>query len=177
VMTVRFETDPEPADEQSAALVAMTTTSDLDQVQIMQGEPEQRLWQQVAVDFPLISDAEHTLIVKASVLPTDVGPWLEDLEKLALSANLSKRWRAHVGHGLIFVRLAGDDVALVTAVEQLRQAATLRQGNLVVLDAPPDLARQVDVWGPGQALELMRRLKVRFDPNYTLNPGRFVGGI
>jgi glycolate dehydrogenase FAD-binding subunit len=41
------------------------------------------------------------------------------------------------------------------------------------------LASKVDVWGslPTQTLEVMRRLKVRFDPNYILNPGRFVGGI
>ncbi len=83
------------------------------------------------------------------------------------------------GHGLIFARLAGDEAALVTAVDQLRSAASVGQGSLVVVDAPPALASKVDVWGtlPGQTFEVMRRLKVRFDPNYTLNPGRFVGGI
>jgi glycolate oxidase FAD binding subunit len=75
------------------------------------------------------------------------------------------------------VRLSGDDAALVTAVEALRQVATRRQGSLVVLEAPPPLLRQVDVWGTSPALEVMQRLKARFDPLATLNPGRFVGGI
>jgi len=34
------------------------------------------------------------------------------------------------------------------------------------------------VWGADPpAVDRMRQLKERFDPNRTLNPGRFVGGI
>jgi glycolate oxidase FAD binding subunit len=176
-MTVRFEMEPESADEQAAALVAMATG--LDDVQIMQDEAEAWLWGQVAADYALASDAENALIVKASVLPTTSASWLESLAHTAQQENLSVRWRAHAGHGLIFARLAGDEAALVTAVDQLRQAASGNQGSLVVVDAPPALAANVDVWGslPRQTFEVMRLLKERFDPNYTLNPGRFVGGI
>jgi len=81
-------------------------------------------------------------------------------------------------------RVTGDEAALATAVDQLRSASRNElgdygQGSLVVIDAPPALASKVDVWGSlaPQTLEVMRRLKVRFDPNYILNPGRFVGGI
>ncbi|MBV8198487.1 MAG: FAD-binding oxidoreductase [Candidatus Eremiobacteraeota bacterium] len=36
----------------------------------------------------------------------------------------------------------------------------------------------LQVWGaPPAAIEKMRALKTRFDPNRTLNPGRFIGGI
>jgi glycolate oxidase FAD binding subunit len=47
----------------------------------------------------------------------------------------------------------------------------------VVLDAPEAL--RADPWGasPGGELDLMRRIKARFDPAGTCNPGRFVGGI
>lgn len=49
----------------------------------------------------------------------------------------------------------------------------------VVLDAPPELHDDGDPWGPqaGSAVELMRRVKARFDPAGTCNPGLFVGGI
>jgi glycolate oxidase FAD binding subunit len=47
----------------------------------------------------------------------------------------------------------------------------------VMLDAPADLEQ--DPWGSanGHAVELMRRVKRRFDPAATCNPGVFVGGI
>ncbi|HEX4009093.1 MAG TPA: FAD-binding oxidoreductase [Solirubrobacteraceae bacterium] len=49
----------------------------------------------------------------------------------------------------------------------------------VVLDSPPGAITGEDPWGlvEGPALELMRRLKARFDPAGTCNPGLFVGGI
>ncbi len=180
VMTARFEMEPESADEQAATLVEMARAEASSRpyysdVQTMQGEAEERLWRQVAVDYPLASDAANTLIVKASVLPTELVSWLQSLEQTGLTIS----WRAHAGHGLVFARLTGDEAALATAVDQLRSAAAAGQGSLVVIDAPPALASKVDVWGslPAQTLEVMRRLKVRFDPNYILNPGRFVGGI
>jgi glycolate oxidase FAD binding subunit len=183
VMAARFEMEPESADEQAATLIEMAKaeTGSLrnNDIQIVQYEPEERLWRQAAVDFPLASDAPNALIVKASILPTEIASWLASLEQAAQQENLTLRWRAHAGHGLIFARLAGDEAALVTAVAQLRTAASAGQGSLVILDAPAVLASKVDVWGslPEQTFEVMRRLKLRFDPNYTLNPGRFVGGL
>ncbi len=49
----------------------------------------------------------------------------------------------------------------------------------VLLDLPEALKESVDPWGAdaGPALELMRRVKRRFDPAGTCNPGLFVGGI
>jgi glycolate oxidase FAD binding subunit len=49
----------------------------------------------------------------------------------------------------------------------------------VVLDAPGAVRAKLDPWGSGAgtALELMRRVKLRFDPAGACNPGVFVGGI
>jgi len=41
----------------------------------------------------------------------------------------------------------------------------------LVLDAPAELRRAVDPWGPLTAEPLMRRIKARFDPHDILNPG------
>ena len=62
----------------------------------------------------------------------------------------------------------------VSAVSQLR-ASLPAQATAVVLDGPAELDR----WGEcdGPAVELMRRVKDRFDPAGACNPGVFVGGI
>jgi glycolate oxidase FAD binding subunit len=64
------------------------------------------------------------------------------------------------------------------AIAELRSAARRVGGSLVVLEAPTELKRAIDVWGPvGDALPLMRRVKEQFDPARIMSPGRFVRGI
>lgn len=64
------------------------------------------------------------------------------------------------------------------AVPRLAEALPARARS-IVLDAPAALRRDHDPWGRVDAasLELMRRIKARFDPAYACNPGVFVGGI
>jgi len=51
-------------------------------------------------------------------------------------------------------------------------------GTLVVQEMPQEWRGKIDAWGtPPPAFKLMRALKERFDPDYRLNPGRFVGGL
>jgi glycolate oxidase FAD binding subunit len=64
------------------------------------------------------------------------------------------------------------------AVEAVRRE--LAPAPCVVLDAPAELRERIDVWGvapAGGAVDLMRRVKERFDPAGACNPGVFVGGI
>jgi glycolate oxidase FAD binding subunit len=57
----------------------------------------------------------------------------------------------------------------------LRTLIKAMGGNLVVDRCPPDL--RVDRFGlAGDVIPLMARIKHRFDPNGTLNRGRFTGG-
>ncbi|HEU0318010.1 MAG TPA: hypothetical protein VFR49_11815, partial [Solirubrobacteraceae bacterium] len=103
-------------------------------------------------------------VVRVSALPGD-------LERL-LGASASAVARAALG--LAWVRVAGDDPA---AVAELR--ARLAPAPCVVEDAPAALRSGVDVWGvaDGPELDLLRRVKARFDPAGVCNRGRYVGGI
>ena len=60
----------------------------------------------------------------------------------------------------------------------LRTRAEAAFGSVVVLHCPAEMKQQFDALGSaGDALAVTTRVKAQFDPNGTLNPGRFVGGI
>jgi len=57
----------------------------------------------------------------------------------------------------------------------VRAKAESAGGTLVMLAGPDDFMREVGPWGtPPATIGIMRRLKVAFDPDLVLNPGRFV---
>src|SRR6266511_2833428 len=120
--------------------------------------------------------------IKVAVPPAELPGALTDLWSGWLGHG---RIAAHAGTGVLEVGLGGPDLASAEQVEafvgvvaKARAALAVRQGTLVVAEAPPALKRVVDVWGPpGDAVELMRRVKRQFDPDRQMSPGRFVGGI
>ncbi len=74
--------------------------------------------------------------------------------------------------GISYVEMEPD------AVRRFHSA--LPEGAMAVLtDAPAELRAELDPWGAptGPLLDLMRRVKARFDPAAICNPGVFAGGI
>ncbi|MCU0567221.1 MAG: FAD-binding oxidoreductase, partial [Oculatellaceae cyanobacterium Prado106] len=86
----------------------------------------------------------------------------------------------HAGSGLGMLRMTA---ASVSTLLQLRQLCQSQGGFLTVLEAPTDIkqsftAQNLDLWGyPGNALDVMKAIKQKFDPTGLLSPQRFVGGI
>jgi glycolate oxidase FAD binding subunit len=121
--------------------------------------------------------------IKVAVPPAELTGGLADLGQGFWRG--MGRVAAHAGTGVIKVGLAGPDVGNAEQVEafagfvaKARERLAARNGSLVVVEAPPELKRAVDVWGPpGDAIDLMRRVKRQFDPERRMSPGRFVGGI
>ncbi|SDY68366.1 glycolate oxidase FAD binding subunit [Micromonospora pattaloongensis] len=87
--------------------------------------------------------------------------------------------RGSAGTGVLYAGLPGTTRAETVAVvvDALRAAAGAAGGHAVVLTAPAAVRERVDLWGPVEGLELMRRVKRQFDPDARFAPGRFVGGI
>jgi glycolate oxidase FAD binding subunit len=106
------------------------------------------------------------------------------LRVLGLPADLAKVLRVAAEHGATAVGRAGVgttwlrlDGATPDTVAAVR--AALRPHPVVLTDAPSELRAAVDPWDvpEGPELELMRRVKERFDPEGRCNPGLFAGGI
>jgi glycolate oxidase FAD binding subunit len=111
-------------------------------------------------------------VVRVSGRPTQ----LADACAAAEAAGATLVGRAALGLWWIALPAAAPG-ELVPAIARLRDA--LGPSPCVVLDAPAAVRAQLDPWdhSDDSALVLMRRVKARFDPTATCNPGIFVGGI
>ncbi len=94
------------------------------------------------------------------------------LQSLPAEASLT----ASACTGVAYVALPAEQGA--AELPALRASLTAYDGTVVCLQVPEQVRGQVDHWGPvGDSLELMTRVKDRFDPHRRLSPGRFVGGL
>ena len=84
-------------------------------------------------------------------------------------------WWINSGSGVVAEL---DDSRMVGDIGRIREMVRGLGGSVVVETAPLDVKRRIDVWGDlPEGIEIMRRIKEKFDPLGILNPGRFVGGI
>ncbi len=129
-------------------------------------------------NFPL---AEGALLgFRASLLPTEVAPFVLQVREEAKVRELGVRFLAHAGNGVVLGQLFGEATSgsLLSLVDWLRALAKKPGGYLVVESVDPLLKDRIDVWGyTGEAFFLMKRIKEKLDPQGLLSPGRFVGGI
>lgn len=83
---------------------------------------------------------------------------------------------ASAATGVAYAAVAAETA--VAALPGLRSSLAPHDGSAVVLRAPEAVRDRLDHWGPvGDAMELMGRVKERFDPGRRMSPGRFVGGL
>jgi glycolate oxidase FAD binding subunit len=105
-----------------------------------------------------------TLIATMSDDPPSAQAGSRDLR--ALGGNV--RWSpGRHGHVALPAETSPEEVAAVLAGLRTR-------GSAVVRYAPEAVREAVDLWGPVQALPLMRRVKDQFDPGHRMSPGRYI---
>lgn len=124
----------------------------------------------------LFADTSAT-IVKISTLPAVLCSLAADLSQLANAASLALTLVAQAT-GLITIAFTGVPDTSLTFIQRLRDRLHASNGSAVIQQLPAALRGKLDPWDcRSDALPLMREIKRRFDPNRTLSPGRFVGGI
>ena len=131
-------------------------------------------WQAI-FDLELATPADQ-LRLRLGVPPAALA---DAVAHLRASVPGAARWIAAADSGLLFVDAPCAELeAAAQGIEAARAALAPLGGNLTVEQAPPELKQRLDIWGPaGEGARLMHRVKQEFDPQRTLNPGRFVDGI
>ncbi|HYU57270.1 MAG TPA: FAD-binding oxidoreductase [Actinomycetota bacterium] len=132
---------------------------------IERDEDDELIWSSVRSRSLVGADG---VLVKVSGLPSEVPRLIRTVTRLR------GHLVARAGLGLAWVWLPPtNDGATIAAIEELRR--DLAPYPCVVLEAPPGVREGIDVWGPPDgSIELMRRIKERFDPAGICNPGVFV---
>ncbi len=112
------------------------------------------------------------VVVKASTVPSGLPA------AMAATQAAGGTLVARAGLGLAWLQLPAGDSAAETAARIERLRESLEPAPCVVLDAPTEVRAAVDPWGGETGpVDLMRKVKERFDPAGVCAPGLFVGGI
>ncbi len=109
-------------------------------------------------------------IVRASLPPAAQASFAD----AAIHLDGFQRLVADAASGIVRVQLRGLDDDIVAGTDALLAAARVCGGSARVERRPAHLRARIGAWGDGDlpGLFLMRRLKVAFDPNGVLEPGR-----
>jgi glycolate dehydrogenase FAD-binding subunit len=122
-------------------------------------------------------DTEGAVVLKISLLPTDVCPVSAELQDLASRDGVKIAIVAQA-NGLMAIALQCTPDAAVTLIEYLRWRVRSSNGSVAALLVPEVFRGGIAVWDcDSNALPLMREIKRRFDPNRVLNRSRFVANI
>ena len=142
--------------------------------------PSPSLWCPLS-DFGWSPEETPILNMKITALPSHICDILKMVAQNG-DSGLEPAILAEPGFGTVEASWFGpDDIpddTLTTMIAKLRKQIFQLGGTAVVQRCPPDVKAGIDVWGedhPG--IEVMRRMKRRYDPNGIMNPGRFVGRI
>ena len=143
-------------------------------IEVLDGASHAALWRAVA-EFPS-PDAHPAGVIFRAGGP--IARWA-DLASGAQEAGAAAGpvgVLAHAGTGVLYAACAAADGPSVAA--SLGAAASAAGGYAVVEAAPPALKPHLPLWGPPPGgLELMRRLREKFDPRGIMVPGRLGWGL
>ncbi len=122
------------------------------------------------------SEPASTAMAKINILPADMARTMKLMEHIANAHQVRRRALVYAT-GIGWLRLEGKPSSLRGALQALRGELEERGCSVVALHRPEKMPA-FDAWGTGgDALPLMKAVKQQLDPQNTLNPGRFVGGI
>jgi glycolate oxidase FAD binding subunit len=162
---IRFENLTATVTAQIAQTQALARSLNLTS-QVLYAEDEANLWQRWQnriTDSPTAGE----ILAKIGVRPQQIPDYLQQLALLCPQTGIAS---FNLGSGVGKLRVA-EELGILT---KLRSQAQLADGYLTLLEASPAAKQAIEPWGyQGNALELMQKIKQKFDPNHILSPGRF----
>ena len=129
------------------------------------GEPDALL-----AELRGVEERGRDLVVRASVPPAAQTAFAAAASRLEGFTHCV----ADAASGVVRIQVRGDDAQLLAAADGLLADARVCGGSARVERRPAHLAEHIDPWGDGDlpGRFLMERIRMAFDPNRVLEPGR-----
>jgi glycolate oxidase FAD binding subunit len=120
---------------------------------------------------------DNAVLIRCGVRPKVASGFVSGMVAALSDVGISAQYLAvSPGLGSVVARL---DLGGNESPERLAEAQAVLLGladTVTILAAPPDWKRGIDVWGRlPEGFDVMRSLRQQFDPQRTINPGRFAG--
>ena len=132
-----------------------------------------------AVDAYVATIGERSITYRLATPVDEAETSITELKALARRFELRTDAIIDCMNGDAILRVSDlDAFALGSKIEMFDDALHDLQPSAIVIAGKHPKREVLRVWGElPPAFDRMRDLKLRFDPNGTLNPGRFVGGL
>lgn len=169
-LDARAETAETLAAEAAASLAADRWT--------LEGPESAAWWADYVQALSLRIDRDEALL-RLAVRPREIDALADSLVSALAQLGVAPTTIAiSAGLGTIHLRFAASDGDGREPFLAVRDVAAALADHAVVLAAPPEWKRGIDVWGkPPDTLPVMATLRDQFDPERVLNPGRFIGRL
>ena len=181
-LAVRLGGRPRTLDRQVEETKRACADLEPSRLDVLEQDEAAGLWEGVR-DFGWSEETRPLLGCRASVLPSQVGSLVANLEHIVTADGTAPALISYPAYGTVLAGWYGDgsapsDDLLADTVSKARRAAREAGGNIMVEQCPTPLKHQINVWDEvGDSIAIMRRMKQQYDPDRILNPGRFAGGI
>lgn len=173
-VAVRFDARAETADALAVEAAAVLAEDHW----TLDGTESAAWWADYGQSMSLRIEPDEA-VLRLSVRPREIDVLAEGLiSALARLGVTPSSVAISAGLGTIHLRLSIPGADGCTTFLAVRDVASALADHAVVLAAPPDWKRGIDIWGePPDTLSVMTALRDQFDPGRVLNPGRFVGRL
>lgn len=163
----------EPTVDAIAKRVATVVAGDVTRLDASESET----WWAGYVALQQPGDGGDAVVIRCGVRPRETATLSEGLTAAMASIGVTvSHLAASPGFGIVVARL---HLGAAGSAERIGEVQAILLGladTATILAAPPDWKRGIDVWGRlPEGFEVMQSLRAEFDPERTVNPGRFAG--